>query len=148
MNVLNKLLLNGCSREGTMWILVHWNKIGHSDSAKEQEYCKYRKNPALRFLIRRWHKKFMEIGSVLDAVRSGQLRTFAENIESVKQAFSRSPMTNWKTWWWIFFIFLVCTFAESDFVFWSSTYSRTFGESERPILFQWTRIHFMPSLKE
>ena len=34
----------------------------------------------------------METGSVLDAVRRGRPRTSAENIESVRQAFSRSPM--------------------------------------------------------
>ena len=34
----------------------------------------------------------MKIGPVLDAVRSGRSRTYAENIESVRQAFSRSPM--------------------------------------------------------
>ena len=32
----------------------------------------------------------METGSVLDAVRSGRPRTSAENIESERQAFSRS----------------------------------------------------------
>ena len=34
----------------------------------------------------------METGSVLDAVRSGRPRTFSENIERVRQAFSRSPI--------------------------------------------------------
>ena len=35
MNVLKKPLLNGYSaREDTMCILVYWNKIGRSDSAK------------------------------------------------------------------------------------------------------------------
>ena len=38
MNVLNKPLLNGySSREGTMCILVLWNKIVRSDSAKVQD---------------------------------------------------------------------------------------------------------------
>ena len=35
--------------------------------------------------------------SVLNAVRSGQPRTCAENIESVKQAFSRSSMKSIRT---------------------------------------------------
>ena len=34
----------------------------------------------------------MERGSALDAVRSGGLKTFAENIESVRQSFSRFSM--------------------------------------------------------
>ena len=45
-----------------------------------------------RCSIRRWHKKFIETWSVLDTVRSGRPRTFAENIESERQAFSRSPL--------------------------------------------------------
>ena len=40
-NVLNKPLLNGYfSREGTMCILVHSNKIGRSDSAKVYDYIR------------------------------------------------------------------------------------------------------------
>ena len=34
----------------------------------------------------------MKTGSVLDAVRSGRPRTSAENIERVRQAFSRFPI--------------------------------------------------------
>ena len=34
----------------------------------------------------------MKTGSVLDAVRSGRPRIFEENIKSIRQAFSRSPM--------------------------------------------------------
>ena len=58
-------------------------------------YPKYRtkngKDPPSRSSIRRWHKKFMETGSVLDAVRRGRPRTSAKNIESVRQAFSHCP---------------------------------------------------------
>ena len=39
----------------------------------------------------------METGSVLDAVRSGRPRTSAENIERVRQAFSRSPIKSIRT---------------------------------------------------
>ena len=39
----------------------------------------------------------METGSVLDAVRSERPRTSAENIESVRQAFSHSPMKSIRT---------------------------------------------------
>ena len=48
------------------------------------------KDPQARSSIRLWRKKFMETGSVLDTVRSWRPRTSAENIESVRQAFSRS----------------------------------------------------------
>ena len=41
-------------------------------------------------LIRTQHKKFMEKGTVLDKGRSGRPRTFNENIDHVKQSFSRS----------------------------------------------------------
>ena len=53
---------------------------------------KYDKDPPSCSSIRLWHKKFMETGSVLNPVQSGRLKTSAENIESVRQAFSRSPM--------------------------------------------------------
>ena len=39
----------------------------------------------------------METGSVSDAVTSGRSRTPAENIESVRQAFSCSAMTSIRT---------------------------------------------------
>ena len=42
-------------------------------------------------------KNFMETGSVLDAVRSWRPRTSAENIERVRQAFSRSPIKSIRT---------------------------------------------------
>ena len=103
--VLNKPLLNGySSKEGTMCVLVHWNKIGYSDLEKVQNYCKYVKNLPLRSSIRRWHKKFKETSSVLDVVISGWPRTSAENSESVRQPLSRSLM-NRRTWWWIFYTF-------------------------------------------
>ena len=41
------------------------------------------KDPPSRSSIGRWHKKFMETGSVLGAVRSGRPRTSAEKIELV-----------------------------------------------------------------
>ena len=57
----------------------------------QQRYrTKYGNDPPSRPSIRRWHKEFMETGSVSDAVRNGQGRTTAENIESVRRAFSRS----------------------------------------------------------
>ena len=69
-----------------------------SDVLTQRRYkTKYGKNPPSRSSIRRWHKKFMETGSVLDAVRTGRLRISAENIESVRQAFSRSPMKSIRT---------------------------------------------------
>ena len=105
MNVLKKPWLNGySSRDRTMCILVHWNKIGHSDSVKVQDFCKHVKNPPSRSSIHRWHKTFMGTRSVLNAVRSGRKRTSAENIESVRQAFSSFAVMNRRTWWWIFCI--------------------------------------------
>ena len=41
--------------------------------------------------------KFVEIGSVLDAVRNGLPRISEENIENVRQAFSRSPAKSIRT---------------------------------------------------
>ena len=64
-----------------------------SDVQTQQRYrTKNGKDPPSRSSIRRWHNNFMETGSVLDAVRSGRPRTFPENIERVRQAFSRSPI--------------------------------------------------------
>ena len=47
--------------------------------------------------IHLWHKKFMETGTVFDTRRSGRLRTSEENIDSVRQAFQRSPMKSIRT---------------------------------------------------
>ena len=67
---------------------VSWFIETKSDVQTQRRYrTKYGKNPLSRSLIRRWHKKFMETGSVLDAVRIGRSRISAENIEGVRQAF-------------------------------------------------------------
>ena len=96
MNVLNKPLLNGySSRESTMCI---WFIETKSDVQTQRRYrTKYGKNPPSRSPIRRLHKKFMETGSVLDAVKTWRPRISAENIENVRQAFSRSCMKSIRT---------------------------------------------------
>ena len=72
---------------------VSWLIETKSDVQTQGRYrTKYGKDPPLRSLIHRWHKKFMETGSVLDAERIGRPRTFVESTESVKQAFGRSSM--------------------------------------------------------
>ena len=72
---------------------VFWFIKTKSDVQTQRRYrTRYGKNPPSRSSIRRWHKKFMETGSVLDAMRTGRPRISEENIESVRQAFSRSPM--------------------------------------------------------
>ena len=64
---------------------VYWFIETKSDVQTQRRYrTKYGKNPPSRSSIRRWHKKFMETGSVLDTVRTGRPRIYAENIESVR----------------------------------------------------------------
>ena len=61
---------------------VSWFIETTSDVHTQQRYrTKNGKDQPSRSSIRRWHKKFMETGSVLDAVRSERPRTSAENIE-------------------------------------------------------------------
>ena len=72
---------------------VSWFIKTQSDVQTRRRYrTKYGKDSPPRSSIRRWHKKFMETGSVLVALRSGQPRTSAENIGSERQAFSPSPV--------------------------------------------------------
>ena len=61
---------------------VSWFIETKSDVQTQRRYgTKYGKNPPSRSSIRRWHKKFMETGSVLDAVRTGRPRISVENID-------------------------------------------------------------------
>ena len=77
---------------------VSWFIETKSDVLTQRRYkTKYEKNPPSRSSIHRWHKKFMETGSVLNAVRTGRLRISAENIKSVRQAFSCYPMKSIRT---------------------------------------------------
>ena len=77
---------------------VSWFIETKSDVQTQRRcWTKNGKDPPSRSSIRRWHKKFMETGSVLNAVRSGRPRTSAENIERVRQAFSRSPIKSIRT---------------------------------------------------
>ena len=77
---------------------VSWFIETKLDVQTQRRYrTKNGKDSPSRSSIRRWHKNFMETGSALDAVRSGRLRTSAENIERVRQAFSRSPIKSIRT---------------------------------------------------
>ena len=71
---------------------VSWFIETKSDVQTQRNYrSKNGRNPPSRPLIRLWHKKFMETGTVFDARRSGRPRTSEENIERVRQVFQRSP---------------------------------------------------------
>ena len=79
-------------------LCVSWFIEAKSDVQTQRRYrTKYGKDPPSCSSIRRWHKKFMETGSVLDGVRSGRPRPSVENIESVRLAYSRSPMKSIRT---------------------------------------------------
>ena len=72
---------------------VSWFIETKSDVQTQRNYrSKYGRDPPSRLLIRLWHKKFMETGTMFDTRRSGRPRTSEENIERVRQAFQRSPM--------------------------------------------------------
>ena len=67
---------------------LSWCIKTKSDVLTQRKYrSKYGKDPPSRSSIRRWHKNFMERGSVLDAVSSGWPRISGENIKRVRQAF-------------------------------------------------------------
>lgn len=71
---------------------VSWFIETKSDRQTKRNYrTKYGRDPPSRPSIRAWHKKFMETGTVLDKGRSGRPRTSNENIDRVRQSFSRSP---------------------------------------------------------
>ena len=60
---------------------VPWFIETKSDVQTQHRYrTKNMKDSPSRSSIHRWHKNFMETGSVLDAVRSGQPRTSAETL--------------------------------------------------------------------
>ena len=46
---------------------------------------KYERDPPSGPLIHRWHKKFIETGSVLDTVRNGRPRTSGEIVLSLEE---------------------------------------------------------------
>ena len=61
---------------------VSWFIETKSDVQTQRRYrTKYGKNPPSRSPIRRWHKKFMETGSVLDAVKTGRPRIFYQQLK-------------------------------------------------------------------
>ena len=77
---------------------IFWFIQTKPDVQTQRRYrTKYGIDPPPRSSILRWHKKFMEAGSMLDAVRSGRPRISAENIASVRKAFSRSTTKTIRT---------------------------------------------------
>ena len=77
---------------------VSWFIETKSDVQTQQNYgIKCGRDPPSRPLVRLWHKKFMETGTVFDAGRSERPRTSEENIENVSQAFRCSPMKSIRT---------------------------------------------------
>ena len=74
---------------------VSWFIETKSDVQTQRNYrSKYGRDPPSRPLIRLYHKKFMETGTVFDTRRSGRPRTYEENIERVRQG---SPMKSIRT---------------------------------------------------
>ena len=77
---------------------VSWFIETKSDVQTQQNYrSKYGRDPPSLPSICLWHKKFMETGTVFNTRRSERPRTCKENIESVRQAFQRSPMKSIRT---------------------------------------------------
>ena len=73
---------------------VSWFIETKSDVQTQRNYrSKYGRDLASRPLIRLWHKKFMETGTVFDTKRSGRPRTSEENIERVRQALAEVSVT-------------------------------------------------------
>ena len=69
MNMLKKSILNGYYLRKAP--CVSWFTETKSDVQTQHRHrTKYGKDPPSRSSIRRWHKKFMETGLVLDAVKS------------------------------------------------------------------------------
>ena len=78
MNVLNTPLFMVTPQEKAQ--CVSWFTETKSDVQTQRRYrTKYGKDPPSRSSIRRWYKKFIETGSVLDIVRSS---SFSENSSS------------------------------------------------------------------
>ena len=57
-----------------------------SDVQAQRKYrTKYGRDPPSGHSIHRWHKKFIEIGPVLDTVRNGRPRTSGEIVLSLEE---------------------------------------------------------------
>ena len=77
---------------------VSWFIETKSDIQTQRNYTiKYAKQAPARQSIRNWHKQFMETGTVLHKPRSGRPRTSEEDIERIRQTFSRSPTKSIRT---------------------------------------------------
>ena len=78
---LINVLINPCKmaipQEKTQ--CISWFIETKSDVQTQRKYrTNYGRDPPSRPSIYRWYRKFIETGSVLDTVRSGQTRTFGK----------------------------------------------------------------------
>ena len=65
---------------------VSWFIETKSDVQTQRKYrTKYERDPPSGPSIHRWHKKFIETGSVLDTVRNRQTRTSGEIVLSLEE---------------------------------------------------------------
>ena len=65
---------------------VSWFIETKSDVQTQRKYrTKYGRDPPSGTSIHRWHKKFVETGSVLDTVRSGRPRTSGKIVPSLEK---------------------------------------------------------------
>ena len=71
---------------------VSWIIETKSDIQAQRNFrCKYERNPSVRPIIRAWHKKFMETGSVLQRKKAGRPQISEEKSECMRMAYTRSP---------------------------------------------------------
>jgi hypothetical protein len=66
---------------------VAWFIETKSDIQVQRNFRTFNKDPPSRPSVRRWHKNFMETGSVNVDYHSGRPRTSEENVERVREAF-------------------------------------------------------------
>jgi transposase len=71
---------------------VEWFIESKSDTQVQRNFkTNYNKNPPSRTTIRAWYKKFTETGNVEHKKGAGRPRTSEEKVESIREAFLRSP---------------------------------------------------------
>ena len=94
MNLVTKVQFVKISTPQEKAQCVSWFIETKSDIQAQQNFrCKYGRKPPARPIIRAWHKKFMETGSVLQRKGAGRPQISEEEIESVRVAYrpTRSP---------------------------------------------------------
>ena len=71
---------------------VLWYHELKSPTAVQRKFrSEFGENPPHTNSIKRWIKKFMETGSILDGKRSGRPSIDEETVDAVRVAFHRSP---------------------------------------------------------